>query len=206
MPIGNSCFFSPFSKSRVTEQYKSALLLQFLIDEILKTHQAHLTSTPFEQILSYDARFFPYDWAHTNGHLNKAEEHISLLRIAFPKFKKATTQLEKILNSLITSLKQKPSKREDFLPQGLQNIYSLTEKLIEDCKEEENVIFFLLKNQKEIDALMGKSHLHIFLLALHPEGLTSLKEQLCDHFHDRGFFSVIPELKKLISTLELKNA
>ena len=88
-----------------------------------------------------------------------------------------------------------------LIKRKLKLLYRLAEPLIYHFKDDENLIFFLLKNQDPINALMGKGYLRELLSQLHEKGLGQLEKKLCDQYHDRGFFSLIPELKIRFSEL-----
>jgi hypothetical protein len=48
---------------------------------------------------------------------------------------------------------------------------------------------------------MQEGHLRNFLLQVHPCGLETLGENMCDQYHQRGFIAQIPELKLLMTEL-----
>ena len=83
----------------------------------------------------------------------------------------------------------------------LQALFVSLEPLLEACKQNENLIYFLLKNRLAIDALMQEGHLRGFLIKVHPCGLETLGENMCDQYHQRGFIAQIPELKLLMTDL-----
>ncbi len=199
-----ACLFSPFSPHLVKQENYCALLLQFFLKELLAAHQAILHKAPAQLIISPERRHFPYDWAKESGHINKAREHAQLLLIAFAHVEKSVEQIHSILTDLIvqfSGIDSLTSKNHLHLKKKLHQIYHLTEPLVQRFKNNENLIFFLLKNQGSINALAGKGRLLDFLSELHKKKLGQLEKKLSDHYHERGFFSLIPELRQLFSEL-----
>jgi hypothetical protein len=204
MKYAEVCLFSPFSSWNVKEEHNRVLLLQFLIQELLAIHETLKKQVPIAQMVSFGPRFFPYGWVHENDPLSKAYEHASLLPKAFPRLKLKARECQKKLNKLIADIDGKDQLTlagREKLEGKLKEFYLSIEKLIHACRDNENLLLFLLKHQKKIDQLMGESYLYTFLLDLYPKGLGWLEEMLCDNFHERGFFSLIPELKELIGEL-----
>jgi hypothetical protein len=73
---------------------------------------------------------------------------------------------------------------------------------MEDCKEEENFLFFLLSHQQEVSELSHTGHLTSMLKKFHPKGLRFVQEYVCDHFYRKGFSYLIPEVKTLIGHMK----
>ena len=91
--IGQQPFFhSPLSPTFFPQEKGQALLLQFIIHELLEAE--YLVQTP-------KITFTPYDWAAKSGTKNKIYEFALLLEIAFPELKE---RAKTFLKSLETSL------------------------------------------------------------------------------------------------------
>jgi len=197
--------FSPFSPSSVRQESQRSLLLQFFLKEILSAHQAILDKTPHHLVISFDWRHFPYDWAHEAGHVNKAREHAQLFSSAFQGFEYENDLIHKLLNDLILSFSGKDSlsSHQKFqIKKKLRQLYLLSEPLVRYCKNSEKLMFFLLKNENLVNALLGKGYLYTFLSHLHKNGLGELEKTLCDHYHNRGFASLVSELKKRFAKID----
>jgi hypothetical protein len=192
---------SLFSPQVLAKRHHRALLLQFILAELLGAYQAFLKENSWETILSTHPRFFPYDWAKSPGYLNKLREHAMMLKKSFPDFAKQAKQFEQFLEKTLRSWEKKKTTPKQYFKHTLQKIYLLIEALLETCKDNENLIFFLLKNNQTIDALMHPGYLRTFLTRVHPSGLEILGEKMCDQYHRRGFISQIPELKLLMTNL-----
>lgn len=141
--------YSPFSPATVGIGQGPSLLLQLILTELLEAKE-HLVETPPPTIA-------PYDWGRDTGSLNRVREHASLLEHAFPKLvkeaKKFQASLDKTCNKLI----------------------ALLEPFMMACKENENLIFFLLKIER----------CKPLLLKLDPEG--KLQEMVTEKYRLRGF-------------------
>lgn len=186
MSLNYDLLFTPFS----SQTFHRSLLLQFTLTELFAIHNSLQSNTLHFSLMRHP----PYDYQINRGPFVKAQEYISLLADAFPREKKATTAALRHLNKLI----KKPSVAE------LITLYIWIEKLITEEEGDENLLFFMLKHRAQIDHLMGKDHLKNYLLSISPSGLRSLEEMVCDRYHERGFFSLIPELKDLIHSLDTK--
>lgn len=188
--------FSSFPPAMIWEKRNRSLLIQFLAAELIATFKDLKKNAPTQEILSAEKSFFPFDWAYPYGHINKAREYASILESSFPQLKKATLHFQKLINQLFAYPKSKTCS--ECLPE----IFLALEPFIKACKENENLIFFLLKHREEIDQCMQKNYIHALLLKLHPAGLSELCEKLCDNYHHRGFYFLIPEIKLLITELK----
>jgi hypothetical protein len=125
-----------------------------------------------------------------------------LLEHVFPELSKAAQHFNCLLDSMALPMKSTTAAKAKIF-KGLPEIFFALEPFVERCKENENLIFFLLKNMQEIDlCAQSKNYLHSLLLRLHPSGLSELGEKLCDNYHHRGFYFLIPEIKLLLTQLE----
>jgi hypothetical protein len=192
---------SLFSPQALAKRHNRALLLQFILAELFEAHKAFLTNRSWEFILSCHPRFFPYDWAAPSGFLNKMKEHGLLLKKSFPDHARPVKGFEQLFKKTLSSWEKKKKIPKKQFEKTLQMLYSSLEPLLETCKENENLIYFLLKNRQTIDELMQKGYLRNFLISVHPYGLEILGEKMCDQYHQRGFISQIPELKILMTDL-----
>ncbi len=191
MSLLKDSIISPFSPHSITEEHNRSLLLQFLLHELFELSLSQQIPPLSEKLNSSKVWHLPYDWAINRGPLNKALEYASLLPLAFPTHQKTATKVLKGLNKI-----------DARNCSAIKELYQLIERFFTECEDDENLLLFLLKHNKQIDSLMGQSYLRTYLLKLYPQGLRSLEEMVSDHYHERGFFSLIPELKELILALE----
>ncbi len=142
--------YSPFSSSIVVEKNNDSLLLIFILKELVKSQDGLNRDVP----LSYG----PFDWTGKGTSLQKLREHFSLLPIAFPELSHKIPSLEQPVQEIINSL----------------------EPFILACAENENLLLFLVKHQKELAVKP-------ILDRICPEGLEALKEKIAVGFRKRGY-------------------
>lgn len=191
---------SLYSPQALSQKHHRSLLIQFLLFENIEAYKA-LLACKWDSIYRPHPRFFPYDWTMATGHINKIHEHGLLLKASFPDKLRAVKHFEKTLLKSFSSLFKTENRNQEQFELILQKIYLALEPFIETCKESENLLFFLLKNRQTIDAWKGKGYLHSFICKIHSCGLETLGEKMCDQYHQRGFFSQIPEFKLLLTEL-----
>ena len=114
-------FHSPFSPRSVANGQGPALILQFILRELIRS-SGSLTQTPPFQIA-------PYDWAVKQGSYNKVQEFASLLPIAFPDLAFEAAQFALSLEA------------------SSEELFTLLEPFIQAVQENENLLYFLLKHQ-----------------------------------------------------------
>ncbi len=195
----HSSTFSPFPPAMIWEKRNRGLLIQFLTAELISSQKGLSRNLPIKEILSSEKRFFPYDWGYPYGHLNKAWEYAMALEHVFPELPGPAILLQNLLKKIVSSQTLKASMMKLKCIKSLPKIFLALEPFIEGCKENENLIFFLLKHKEDIDQCIHKDYLHTLLLKLHPSGLAELCEKLCDNYHHRGFYFLIPEIKLLMA-------
>lgn len=196
--------FSPFSPYLAKQPHHKSLVLLFFFQEILSAYQALSLQAPLASFVSHPKRHLPYAWAQEIGHINKAYEHIQLLLIGFEDLEKPLLLIQNKIVSTLLQFANKSHLEESeirILKRRLRQIYLLAEPLIHLNKHNENLIFFLLKNQTSINALAGKGYLHTFLSSLYKQKLKSVEKKLCDQLHERGFFAQISEMKQAFARL-----
>lgn len=192
---------SLFSPQAISKRHHRSLLIQFILFELFEAYKAFCRNEGWETILSLHPHHFPYDWSAMTGYLNKAQEHSILLKDSFPDHSRSVKHFDGQFLKTLTFLSKKKKISHDRFVESLQTIYIAIEPLIETCKENENLLYFLLKNHGTIDSIMHKGYFYAYLLKIHASDLESLGEKMCDQYHQRGFFSQIPEFKILLTEL-----
>lgn len=146
--------YTPLCPSTVHQGQGPALLLQFALFELLKT--------PHPSKEAPIIRHLPFDFAKTIGSFNKLQEHASLLPHAFPHLKEEANLLCQNLH--------KPSKK----------LFSLIEPFVLACKENENLLYFLLQYRKSapVKSLLAK---------ISPQGIEPLQKYVVAKYDKRGF-------------------
>jgi hypothetical protein len=147
-------FHSPLDQSSIKQKETPSLLLQLIFKELIIA-QKYLKQTD-------PSNFAPFIWSSKPGNKNKIKEYILLLKLAFPKLQK---EIKDIVNNL-----DKPC----------QEISSKLEPFIFHCKDNESLLFFLIKHQKHLNI---KSILH----TISPKGIDSIKKEVAIKYKKRGF-------------------
>lgn len=117
-------FHSPFSPQNVGEGQNPALLLQFILLELICAKEV-LEETP-------ENPFYPFDGFTKVGSFNKVREHASLLPYAFPK------HIEEI-DRFLLHLNGKSCL-----------LFTDLEPLILSCKKNSSLLSFLLKHKSHV--------------------------------------------------------
>jgi hypothetical protein len=119
---GQQLFFhSPFSPSTVAKGQAPALLLQFMIRELIRSPELKKSSAP---------QLAPFDWAWKQGSFHKMQEFASLLPYAFPELADKAAEFANQLHSPCVEL------------------FALLEPFIKASQKSENLLYFLMKHQK----------------------------------------------------------
>ncbi len=115
-------FHSPFSPNTVAKGEAPALLLQFIIRELLRSPEYLTETAPFQMA--------PFDWASKQGSANKMREFAQLLPLAFPELASEAAHFANHLHSPCVEL------------------FALLDPFIRATQKSENLLYFLLKHQK----------------------------------------------------------
>jgi hypothetical protein len=153
--VGQQLFYhSPFTAVSVSEGENPALLLQLIIHELIQ-EKNHLIETA-----TFD--FAPFSWATKPGSKNKVQEHAILLAYAFPNL---VAEAKIFQNSLDLTCRE---------------LFVSLEPFILACKNNENLLLFLVKQQKSlgIKSILDK---------ICPDGLAKLKKTIASKYEQRGF-------------------
>lgn len=201
---------SPFSEKNISEGNHKYLLIQFMLCELFKS----LDSIKNKDIISYvyapgPSSFYPLDWSSQRGHLNKVLEHSQLLHKAFEQHRESISVFKHALNNttnlIINHLDTPSDNFESQLGVYFKQLFLLLEPIVKDCLEDENFLFFLLKNQEKVHSVTYPKYLNNFLQKHFGTDVESICESVCDKFHARGFANLIPEVKTAIYQLKNEN-
>lgn len=195
--------YSPLSPNTVGEGHNRALLLQFILSEIFHAKDAHQKDDPLEFVFSSPACFFPYDWSCEVGCLNKIQEHAQLLDYAFPELEEATQNFHSCLDESLSRVSSHRQLNEDIptdeLKTDLGQLLQFLQPFLHTCRENENLLLFLLKNGDEWISLCGEGSFSQLLAFLYPDGLEKIAHLLRQGYQSRGFDTLVPEIDRLIS-------
>jgi len=82
------------------------------------------------------------------------------------------------------------------LTKSIQRLTKLIEKGIWEYREDENVLFFVLRHQEQLDDLYNKRFVHGLLKKMFPKKQNTLESFLVQRYTERGF----PHLAEVITT------
>lgn len=206
-PMSLPCVFSPFSPHLMRKNPYRILTLQFFIKNLLAAHTALINKAPSQKIVTPNPTHFPYAWGRPSGYLNKSQEHLHLLLVAFPSFSKELQEIQHLLDKLMDQFLRSnplPPKHLHVAKKRIHQIGCLIDPLIRHLKSSENLIFFLLQHQVALDTLMGSHYLQDLLNTFEERGLQILETTLCQNYRKRGFPFLISHLKTLMSDMHQK--
>lgn len=78
----------------------------------------------------------------------------------------------------------------------------LTVEIMRQFSGDENVVFFMLRHQPELDRLYGSRFVFKLISKMFPKGITQVSDFLLSQYKQRGFDHLIPTIQKKISELE----
>jgi hypothetical protein len=172
-------FHSPFSPIHVQHEQSASLLLQFFLSALFSLEKQ------IDKKTFIPHSFFLCDRMKLGSSLDELMEHVHLFYHAFPSLQKETKEIENVLEAL------KKEKKEKGKNEKITRLFSSLIPFLELCKDNENLLFFLLKNHHK------RKELHAFLTYVSLSGEAPLKKHLIERFKLRGFFSVLAELEEL---------
>ncbi|MCH9631879.1 MAG: hypothetical protein S4CHLAM6_01970 [Chlamydiae bacterium] len=205
-----SCIESELIKNRLRADIENPLSQTLALIPLLTGTQMEITN---EQT-------FP--WTHDKGCLNKLRYYCFLFgqkNIENPDAVKMNICISKAFHSalqlreVILSLQHQIS--EGKVPNYV-SLYQLLDKLIDNMrlasrlilkvlvqyKDNENLLHFLLKNQKDFDAVYETKFVAKVFKKMYPEGLKYAKDLIVEKYVKRGFGHLIGFISKQMAILE----
>lgn len=149
-----------------------------------------------------------FNWNHHDGLLTKLKNNCFLFAQNLPiqdgsmlhvYADQAWILTSKCLNNVL----QNSTIDAELLTQAISDLFSLGDilkQLIAHFKEDENVIFFIMRQRESIDALYQEPYVRKYLEKIYPEGLRSVSQFLTARYKARGFQHLIPVIEKLCRT------
>jgi len=206
MPYSDIYLYSPLSIKTVQEGHNRALLLQFILSELFLALDANEKEDPLAFVFSSPACFFPYDWSYEVGCLNKITEHAKLLTFAFPKLKPSALAFNQITEEALTKVLSRKKMKDPLSNEELQaellSIYLALEPFLIACKDNENLLLFLLKCSDEIKELAAPENISSILAKMYPEGTDAISHIIRKEYQARGFNAYLPEIDRILSHYE----
>lgn len=168
--------YSPLSEESANTERARGLLLQFILRELIQAEEGAL-------LYVSGSAFFPNDWGQEAGCLNRLKEHVQLLASAFPQFPEESGAVEKLAEEQIPQWDAASAKK----------IFTALHPFLTACKDNENLLFFLLQHQRTLAALGSKKTIK--------ELLKDKGDFLVQAFTARGFTVRAKESKALFKAL-----
>ena len=85
---------------------------------------------------------------------------------------------------------------------ALQKLGKLVSKAIEQYWDDENVVFFVLRNKENFDEIFGNRFVKQLLKKMYPGGIEGARRFLSQQFIQRGFHHLVPIIHARITEIE----
>lgn len=201
---------SELIKNRLQADIESSLSQTLTLIPMLTGAQMEIT----------DEQTFP--WTHNKGSLNKLRYYCFLFgqkNIENPDAVKMNICVSKAFHSALQLREVILSLQHQILDGTVPNyvsLYHLLDKLIDNMrlasrlilklliqyKDDENILYFLLKNQKDFDVVYDTPFVAKVLKKMYPEGLKFAKDLIVEKYVKRGFGYLIGFISKKMAELE----
>lgn len=176
-------FYSPFSKDLQENSQNQALFLQFFLSDLIAfLKQTRSSST---------SKNSPFYWCEKPSSLEKLIEHSVLIQNLFPKHAQEARAIEADFQKIAFPLSTTSA----------QKIFYNLFPLINACKQNATLLFFLLKEQKELGRVLKSGGMKEFLNELFPEGISFLEEKVSKYYTQKGFTKVASQVRKFVQKL-----
>jgi len=156
-----------------------------------------------------------FSWNFTDGALQKLKMYCSLFLQHVDTDEKELIALQhyadkiwqSYLNALDT-LREDPKDRHAFLANidkassAMNRFSKLISRLIHQFRDDENVIFFVLRNRVQFDKLYGNRFVARLFLKLYPKGFREIQLFLLKKYSERGFDNLLFTISSKMSELE----
>jgi hypothetical protein len=85
---------------------------------------------------------------------------------------------------------------------AMQRFAKLIARLIPQFKNDENVIFYILRNHKLFDKLYGNRFAFKLFSKIYPKGLKEAQQFLIEKYRERGFENMLPVIDSAVNEIE----
>lgn len=203
------------------------LTLQFILAEFIKSYDQVLAIHQFpvdhEKVFSSiieltgscknSTTFF--SWDNENGILARLKNYCACFTHLDDKKSNllASEMYFRINQAFLNSLQSLDilrhlNSQEAYLQKSLKKIVDQMKRfskalasLLLQFKDDENVIFFLLRHKKELDQIYGKQFVFKLINRMYPKGIEEASNFVLKQYKKRGFHHFIPVIKKKIAEL-----
>lgn len=168
-------------------------------------------------LMGFDAFFFPLSSWTEEGLLNKLNNychsfcqdhpHIEQKRSIYSKAIQALTFAKQAAKALNYSHSEKEINIIRFkqamqkLKRTLEKMNALLEELLLHCQEDENLMFFIIKNHHEIDSIYKSGTSLKWVYAMLPAD-ASLKQFLVQRYSERNLSNLLPLIEEKVAEIQ----
>lgn len=85
---------------------------------------------------------------------------------------------------------------------SIQRLGKIVSKAIEQYWDDENVVFFVLRNKEQFDEIFGNKFVKQLLKRMYPGGIEGARRFLSQQFIQRGFHHLVPIIQARITEIE----
>lgn len=85
---------------------------------------------------------------------------------------------------------------------AMQRFAKVIVRLIHQFRDDENVIFFIVRNHKIFDKLYGNRFITKLFTKIYPKGLKDVQQLLIRKYTERGFENVLPSICNAVTEIE----
>lgn len=93
----------------------------------------------------------------------------------------------------------------ETINQSIRSAAKLIAQMIFEFRNDENVLFFLLRHHVQLQELYGREFLFKLFTKMYPKGMDAAEEFIVKKYRKRGFNDLIPVIKKGITELKLES-
>ncbi len=206
------------------------LLIQFILSELIKSHnqisEIHQSREDCKKIALSVVKLSGskscsalFSWNPEDGILWRLKNYSKTLSSLEDKSDPLILKMENEANGaflgalhsldILQQIGNFQEEKEQAIQKGLQKIIDPLKRfskalalVLQKFKSNENVIFFLLRHQNELDKIYGKQFVFKLINRMHPKGIEETADFVLQQYKNRGFNHFIPAIKKKISELK----
>lgn len=86
---------------------------------------------------------------------------------------------------------------------AMHRFAKIISRVIQQFRDDENVVFFVLRHKQQIDKLYGRRFIIKLLCRMYPKGLREAQHFLTKRYVDRNFDNLLPKLSAIFTELEV---
>lgn len=109
----------------------------------------------------------------------------------------------------VEALRESPNQRTPLFVAlekasgATQRFAKIISRVIQQFRDDENVVFFVLRRKQQIDKLYGKRFIIKLLCRMYPKGLREARHFLTKRYMERNFDNLLPTLSAIFTELEV---